>query len=77
MSRVLNIRATEEELTALCAKLEIGVSVLEPLLSGGTRIVLSSAEGVAILRRAAAKQIIDTPTKRSSLYLARTQPSYL
>lgn len=77
MSRVLSIQATEAELVAMCAKLGIGVSVIEPLMSGGTRIVLDNAEGTASLRRAMAKLIIDTPTKRSSLYVARTQPSYL
>lgn len=76
MSRVLSIQATEAELAAMCVKLGIGVSVIEPLLSGGTRIVLDNAEGTANLRRAMAKQIIETPTKRSSLYLARTQPPY-
>lgn len=76
MSRVLNLRATEGELAALCVKLGIGVSVMEPLLSGGTRIVLDNMEGTESLRRAMAKNLLKGPVKRSPLHLTRTQVSY-
>jgi hypothetical protein len=76
MSRVLNIRATEAELAERCAKLGIGVSVIEPLASTGTRIVLSSDEGAMALRRAMAKSVIDTPVTRSSAHVSRIQKSY-
>ena len=77
MSRVLNIRATEAELAAMCVKLGIGVSVIEPLPAGGSRIVLDNMEATESLRCAMTKRIIDGPTQRSSLHVARTQPSYL
>ncbi len=71
MSRALNIDATLQEVSACCEKHAIGVSVMEPLQSGGTRVVLNSGEDTAHLRRRMKRQIIDGSVIRSGLYMGR------
>lgn len=77
MSRVLNFSVTSEELQSFCEQNGIGISVIEPLDSGGTRIVLNNADDVEILRKKMKASIIEGPIARSKLHVARTQPSYL
>lgn len=55
----------------MCVKHGIDISVIEPLQSGGTRVVLRTSDGAADLRRRMGKQLLDGPVVRSGLYMAR------
>lgn len=74
MSRALNIDATLQEVSACCDKYAIGISVIEPLQSGGTRVVLNNGGDTEKLRHRMKNRMIDGPVVRSSLYSAR-QPA--
>jgi protein-L-isoaspartate O-methyltransferase len=71
MSRAMNLTAPMDVVTATCAKHAIAISTIEPLDSGGTRVVLLNSEGAAELRRRMKKEIHDGPITRSGLYMAR------
>jgi hypothetical protein len=71
MSRAVNLDATVPVVTALCAKHSIGISSIEPLDSGGTRVVLLTADGAGEIRRLMKKQVLEGPIVRSGLYMAR------
>lgn len=76
MSRALNVAQTESKLATLCAKLDIGVSVLEPLVSGGTRIVVNNAADAERLRKHLAAEVISGPVKRSADHVSRQAIPY-
>jgi len=71
MSRAINIDATVEDVTASCVKHNIGISSIEPLQSGGTRVVLNNSDDAEKLRRRMKGQIIAGLVVRSGLYMAR------
>jgi hypothetical protein len=76
VSRVLHLGATVQVVTALCTQHALGISSIEPLASGGTRLVLNNADDAENLRRRMKGQLIDGPVVRSSLYLARQPIPY-
>jgi hypothetical protein len=76
MSRAINIRAEMDVVVGLCGQHDIGISAIEPLTSGGTRVVLMTAEGAASLRQHAKKELIDGPVVRSGVYQARPPIRY-
>lgn len=76
MSRALNLNATVEAVTALCAQHSVRISSIEPLASGGTRVVLSTADDAENLRRRAKGQLINEGVVRSALYVARQPIPY-
>ena len=71
MSRAVNLTATVQTVSALCDKHAIGISTIEPLPSGGTRVVLLSSDGAADVRKRMKSQLLEGPVARSSLYLSR------
>lgn len=68
MSRAVNIDATPQAVTDTCAQHNYGISSIEPLQSGGTRVVLLNGDAAAGLRRKMASQLIAGPVVRSGLY---------
>jgi len=58
MSRVLHINAPEDHITATCATKQVGVSAIERLRSGGTRVVLLNAIDTATIRKAYGTKVI-------------------
>ena len=58
MSRMLLLSMTEREALAKCAEAKIGVSAIEPLQSGGVRLVCMSSAGAETLRKTLKKQLI-------------------
>ena len=68
MSRAVNIGLAESELIAICRAAHIGVSAIEPLKSGGTRLVCMTREGADEIRRRLAGNIIDGDVDRYRLY---------
>ncbi|WP_025290796.1 hypothetical protein [Sphingomonas sanxanigenens] len=51
MSRVINVSFSEADVRKRCGEQGVLISAIEPLLSGGTRIVLTSAEGTLKMKR--------------------------
>lgn len=70
-SRALNVNATEPVVAALCEQHDIGISTIEPLQSGGTRVVLNTSADAQNLRRRLKGKLIEGPVVRSSLHVAR------
>ena len=58
MSRALNINATEADVVATCATKKAGISAIEKLRSGGTRVVLNNAIDTATIRKAFGAKVI-------------------
>lgn len=58
MSRAINLLLSEADVVEKCAKDVIDVSVIEPLASGGTRLVCRSSEAAEKARTAFRKHII-------------------
>lgn len=71
MSRATSIDAPVEQVADYCAKQGLGISVIEPLISGGTRVVLSNMDDAEVVRRGMKARLISAPVVRSSLYAAR------
>jgi hypothetical protein len=65
MSRALNLDAPQEHVLDTCAKHQLAITQIETLVSGGTRVVLKTADAAAILARSYKKQIIDGPITRT------------
>ncbi len=64
-SRALNIDADRTAIEAACTKRSIEISAIEPLLSGGTRVVLVNSDGAAKLRTAFKSKLLVGPTTRT------------
>lgn len=70
-TRALNIDAPMQVVAALCGRHAIGISMIEPLQSGGTRIVLNTSEGADGIRRRMKGKLIEGPVIRSGLHIGR------
>ncbi|HUD94453.1 hypothetical protein [Sphingobium sp.] len=75
MSRVLHASVTPDVLTDLCSKNALRISTLEPLTSGGTRIVMLDGRDADMLRGLLRGKLIEGPVTRSSKYVARQRPA--
>ncbi len=71
MSRAVFINDSVEAVTEFCGKNAIGISVIEPLQSGGTRVVMNNSGDAETLRRRMKSKVIDGPVVRSPLYAWR------
>ena len=71
MSRALNIDATPDHIAATCAKRKLGISAIEPLASGGTRVVTNNADEAATLAKAYGKKVIAGDVRRTPTRLMR------
>jgi hypothetical protein len=76
MSRAMNLSVGVDAAINLCKRHGIGISTIEPLDSGGTRIVLMTNEGAHNLHLLAKGQVIDGPVVRSGVYQARPPIPY-
>lgn len=68
MSRAINLSLAESELIAICRAARIGVSAIETLKSGGTRLVCMTREGADEIRRRLAANIIEGDVDRYRFY---------
>ena len=69
MSRAINIASPRDEVEQTCAKHDAGISSIETLPGGCTRLVLQSADAAAIIRRAYGAKVITTDLARTPLQL--------
>jgi hypothetical protein len=65
MSRALNLDAPQEHVRETCTKHKLVITQIETLVSGGTRVVLTTGDAAATLAKAYKKQIIDKPIVRT------------
>jgi len=70
MSRAININAPQADVLAACAKRKIGISAIETLRSGGTRVVMNNALDAATLAKFYRSKVIAGVVKRTPLRLA-------
>ena len=66
MSRVLLVNLSEGEVVAKCLAAKVGVSAIERLPSGGTRLVCMSGDGAALMTRKFKSHLIKTPVVRAA-----------
>ena len=58
MSRALFVNLTEAQVVAKCQAENVGISVIEPLTSGGVRLVCMSSDGAGTMTRALKSSLI-------------------
>jgi hypothetical protein len=75
-SRAVNVDAELKVVAALCEQHAFGISTIEELQSGGTRVVLNTAGEAENLRRRMKNKLIEGPVERSSLHVARKSIPY-
>jgi len=73
VSRVLFVTMDEGEVVARCTAAKVGISAIENLPTGGTRLVCMSVDGAAKMRRRFRSELIKTPVIRSA-YRPRAAP---
>jgi len=76
MSRAISLSAPMQTVTDLCEKHAIGISVIEPLPSGGTRVVLNNDDDADAIRRYMKGKLLEGAVARSPLYACRTVRPY-
>lgn len=75
-SRAVNVDAALQVVAALCEQHSISISTIEPLQSGGTRVVLNTSGEAEDVRRRMKSKLIEGPVVRSSLHAARKSAPY-
>lgn len=65
MSRVMNTNAPQPDVIATCARLKTPISAIEPLLSGGTRVVMMNGDDAEIVRKAFKSKLLDGAVTRT------------
>lgn len=65
ISRVLHLKLEEGEVVTRCLSANVGISAIEGLPSGGTRLICMSVEGAAQMRKKLKSQLIAGPVTRS------------
>lgn len=75
-SRAVNVDAALQVVAALCEQHSISISTIEPLQSGGTRVVLNTSGEADEVRRRMKSKLIEGPVMRSSLHVARKSAPY-
>ncbi|HWI85601.1 MAG TPA: hypothetical protein VNT42_04660 [Sphingomonas sp.] len=65
MSRALNLNAPQEHVLATCVKQKIAITQIETLVSGGTRIVLQTADAAATIGRIYRDKVITGAIRRT------------
>lgn len=71
MSRAVNINEQVDAVETLCVKHAIAISTIEPLASGGTRVVLLNLVGADRIRELCKNKLITSSVVRSPLHMAR------
>ena len=69
MSRAINLDVPMDDVIAMCAKQSTKISVIEPLQSGGTRVVLLNAHDAAVISRVYASKVLKGAVERMPIRL--------
>lgn len=73
MSRAINLTLPEAEVKTRCEDAGISISAIEPLPSGGTRLVCTTDEGAEKFRRKNKDSILSGRQKRSPFFVPTLQ----
>ena len=73
MSRAINIAATVDHVVATCARKNVGFSAIEPLHTGGTRLVMNNSVDTALIAKAYGAKVITGTVVRMPTRLLRSQ----
>lgn len=65
-SRAVNIDADHAEIRTACDKKAFAISAIEPLPEGGTRVVMTNADGAAGVRRLFKAKLMTGEVARTS-----------
>lgn len=68
MSRAINLTVPHDSVTTACRQLKVGISAIESLPSGGTRVVMDTSEGAEALRVKLKTKIVKGQVTRSPLF---------
>lgn len=71
MSRAINVNAPQDHVVATCAKKKLGISAIETLHSGGTRVVMNNAVDAAEVVKFYKTKVIAGPVTRTPTRLSR------
>jgi hypothetical protein len=71
MSRAMNVKLGEAEVTALCKKHGVSVSDIETLPTGGTHLVCNTSDGADQMRHSLKRHLIEGKVKRFAFYALR------
>ena len=71
MSRALNINASQADIVAICAKRKIGISTIESLRSGGTRVVMKNINDAGAVAKFYRSKVIAGDVTRTPLRVHR------
>jgi hypothetical protein len=69
-SRAMNVNDSVAAITEICRQLNIRISAIEALTSGGTRVVCASSDDAVTLRKKFKGKLIEGRVTRSPLALA-------
>jgi hypothetical protein len=64
LSRAINLNMTVSEATARCTSENVGISAIEPLLTGGVRLVCMSSQGADQMRAKCKSRLINGEVTR-------------
>jgi hypothetical protein len=68
MSRAMNVSLDEAAVAALCKTAKVAISAIEPLPSGGTRLICVSPLGAETMRKRLKKHLIEGAVVRHRFY---------
>ena len=68
MSRAMNLTLPEAEVKRICLSQSVSISAIEPLQSGGTRLVCTTPAGAEEMRLCFRSHIIDGAVTRHRFY---------
>ncbi|EIZ78680.1 hypothetical protein WSK_2728 [Novosphingobium sp. Rr 2-17] len=71
MSRAMNLNLPEAEVVAMCEKLKVSISAIEPLPSGGTHLVCVLGDGADVVRKKLKAHLVEGTVRRFPFYRAR------
>jgi hypothetical protein len=66
MSRAMNLSLSQADVQALCEKRGVGISAIEELPGGGTRLVCTSASGAELMRAKSKSQLLAGDPRRTA-----------
>lgn len=66
MSRVLHLKLDEGDVVAKCLSAKVGISAIESLPGGGTRLVCMSSDGASAMKRKLKAHLIAGEVTRSA-----------
>jgi hypothetical protein len=66
MSRVLHLKLSEADVVTRCQSANVGISAIESLPGGGTRLVCMSSDGASQMKRKLKSHLIAGEVTRSA-----------